>query len=132
MNKISYLFFLNVLIFVFATPTFADTAAPAKPNSPITFESLPNTDGMGLLSKPPLFAKEQLDRFFEEGKEACAADCVTEFGTALGIADGIKGFSNCRSMCINPEYSFLDLDTKALSVHTEDPKKDNLHYVGLV
>ena len=92
---------------------------------------LPHTDGFGLLPKPPAFTKEESDRLFAEGKRACEGPCVTPFGTVLGIADGAEGRSNCVTTCIRPEYSFLDRSSGAVSVHADDPKQENLQYIGL-
>jgi len=49
----------------------------------------------------------------------------------MSIADGVEGRSNCVSICIRPEYSFLDLQSGAVSVRPEDPKQDNLRYIGV-
>lgn len=123
-----------ILINISLPSAFAEVpTAGLKPDKASNaFASLPNTDGFGLLPKPVDFTKEQLDNFFKEGNKACEADCVTKFGTVLGIADGVKGFSNCQSMCIHPEYTFLNLRSGKLSVHKEDPKQENLHYIGVV
>ncbi|MDQ2695382.1 MAG: CHAP domain-containing protein [Pseudomonadota bacterium] len=103
-------------------PARADTAAAVD---------LPHTDGYGLLAKPPAFTEAESARIFMEGKLACDGPCVTPFATVLGVADGAEGRSNCVSACIRPEYSFLDLQTGAVSVHQEDPKQDHLHYIGV-
>ena len=92
---------------------------------------LPNSDGHGLLAKPPPFTVAEGAAMFIEGKGACDSECVTPFGELLGIADGARGISNCRSICIRPEYSFLDLTTGEVTVHDGDPKDENLHYIGL-
>lgn len=73
----------------------------------------------------------EMGLLFVEGKAACDSGCVTPFGTVLGVADGARGRSNCRSTCIRPEYSFLDLTTGEVSVHEDDPKDPNLHYIGV-
>lgn len=93
---------------------------------------LPHTDGYGLLAKPPAFTKQQSAQMFEQGKQACNKDCVTPFGQALGAVDGAVGQSNCKSTCINPEYSFLNLNTGEITVHKSDPGKKHLHYIGVV
>lgn len=132
MNSFSRQFFLGVLIVFTSVSSYPDTAIPDTNSSPDSLATLLNTDGTGLFPKPPAFTKKQLDQFFAEGKQACNKDCVTDFGTSLGVADGVKGLSNCRSMCINPEYSFLNLETGEFGVHKDDPKKKNLHYIGVV
>lgn len=47
------------------------------------------------------------------------------------MVDGVKAFSNCKSTCIQSEYSFFHLKNKAVSIHKADPKDNNLHYIGL-
>lgn len=93
---------------------------------------LPNTDGYGLLAKPPAFTRQQSTQMFNKGKNACSMDCVTPFGKKLGEVDGAAGLSNCRATCINPEYSFLNLNTGDITVHKRDPAKKHLHYIGVV
>ena len=115
--------------------TDVDTVAPDA-TTPPEFSTavgvdLPHTDGFGLLPKPPAFSKEESDRLFAEGKRACEGSCVTPFGTVLGVADGAEGRSNCVSTCIRPEYSFLDRTSGAVSVHADDPKQENLRYIGV-
>lgn len=115
-------------------PASADSPAPdplSTQAKPATLVELPHTDGYGLLPKPPAFTEEESERLFVEGKLACQGDCVTPFGEVLGIADGAKGRSNCVSTCIRPEFSFLDLQTGEVSVHKENPEKENLHYIGV-
>ena len=109
----------------------APDAAPLPAFSSVVGVDLPHTDGFGLLPKPPAFSKEDSDRLFAEGKRACEGSCVTPFGTVLGVADGAEGRSNCISTCIRPEYSFLDRASGAVSVHTDDPKQENLRYIGV-
>lgn len=115
--------------------TTADAAADTTtdPNSSTTAIEvvLPHTDGFGLRSKPPSFSKEDHARLFAEGKEACDGPCVTPFGTVLGIADGAESRSNCVSACVRPEYSFLDRASGVVSVHADNPKQDNLQYIGV-
>jgi hypothetical protein len=92
---------------------------------------LPNTDGYGLLAKPPAFSEAESDTLFAKGQAACNSECVTPFGQVLGVADGAEGLSNCRSVCIRPEYSFLNLSTGEVTVHDNDPEDPNLHYIGV-
>lgn len=119
-------------------PAFARTGADAvlgtvtAPERPTTVGvDLPHTDGFGLLPKPPAFTKMDSARLFAEGKHACEGPCVTPFGAVLGTADGAEGRSNCVSTCIRPEYSFLDRSSGAVSVHADDPKQENLQYIGV-
>jgi hypothetical protein len=112
----------------------ADSPAPDTSSlqaKPATLVELPHTDGYGLLPKPPAFTEEESERLFTEGRLACQSNCVTPFGEVLGIADGAQGRSNCVSTCIRPEFSFLDLKSGEVSVHKENPEKENLHYIGV-
>jgi hypothetical protein len=113
----------------------ADSATVDKaslPNQPAaTLVELPNTDGYGLLPKPPPFSQEESEKLFAAGKSACEGPCVTPFGTVLGAVDGAEGRSNCVSTCIRPEYSFLDLQSGEVSVHPRDPQQENLQYIGV-
>ena len=90
------------------------------------------TDGTGVLPVPAGLSQAEVARLFEKGKKACAINCQSRFGTLLGIADGAAGKSNCSSACIDPEYSFLNLTTGEITVHTKDPKDSNLHYIGVI
>lgn len=112
-----------------ADATAADSATSTQPVT--SWIDLPHTDGYGLLPKPPAFTKEERDRFFADGKRACNGPCVTPFGTVLGTADEAEGHSNCVSTCIRPEYAFLDRSSGIISVHPDDPKQDNLQYIGV-
>jgi hypothetical protein len=116
-----------------ATAPFHTTLADSSAATAITATTveLPNSDGYGLLAKPPPFTATESAAMFIEGKVACNSECVTPFGDVLGIADGTPGVSNCRSICIRPEYSFLNLTTGEVTVHDGDPKDENLHYIGV-
>ena len=92
---------------------------------------LPYTDGNGLLTKPPAFTQQQMNGFMAQGKIACDGQCLTPYGTILGVADGAKARSNCVSECIEPEYSFLNLRTNDITIHQTDPQKADLSYIGL-
>ena len=113
----------------------ADVATPAAKTTPDFSAALgvdlPHTDGFGLQPKPPAFTKEESDRLFAEGKQACDGPCVTPFGAVLGSADGAEGRSNCVTTCIRPNYSFLDRASGAVSIHADDPKQENLQYIGV-
>lgn len=90
------------------------------------------TDGTGVLPKPAGLSQAEVVRLFEKGKKSCALNCQTRFGTLLGTANGAQGKSNCSSACIDPEYSFLNLTTGEITVHKDDPKDSNLHYIGVI
>ncbi len=122
---------LVVIFSLVVSPVFADSG---QQNFPLHLFSdlLPHTDGYGLLPKPPGASKEESKILFESGKKSCDSACVTPFGEVLGTADDAIGRSNCSPACIRPQYSFLDLTTGDVSVHKEDPKDANLHYIGLI
>jgi hypothetical protein len=112
----------------------ADSAVqdnPATQSQPAVLVDLPHTDGYGLLPKLPPLGHEESARLFAGGKQSCEGPCTTPFGTVLGIADGAEGRSNCTSTCVRLEYSFLDLESGAVSVQQEDPKQSNLRYIGV-
>ena len=90
------------------------------------------TDGYGLLAKPTPATSEQRKQQYQQGIESCESNYVTPFGKVLGEANGVGGYSNCRSICIKPEFSFMSLSDKSVSLHTKNPKQDNQHYVGLI
>lgn len=92
---------------------------------------LPYTDGFGLLPKLPAFTAVESTAYLTAGKQACDSHCVTPFGQVLGVADHVTSYSNCVSTCIRPEFSFLDLKTGGVTVHKDDPKNSQLHYIGV-
>lgn len=100
--------------------------------SSISLAQLPHTDGFGLRDKPPAFTKEQSTAMFEHNKLLCEDNCVHPFGDVLGQANGVKAYSNCQSQCVHPEFSFLNLTTGEVTLHKQNPKDDNLHYIGLI
>ncbi|MEN8218302.1 MAG: CHAP domain-containing protein [Pseudomonadota bacterium] len=97
-----------------------------------TGEIIPNTDGYGLLLKPPSPSKEESEKIFKQAQLSCQSDCVTPAGKILGVVDGVKAFSNCKSTCIQSEYSFFNLKNKEVSIHKFAPKDENQHYIGLI
>lgn len=113
-----------------APDTAKEAAPPTLTQASAVAEPLPNTDGSGLLAKPPAFTQSAPKHDFAAGRDACDVGCVTKFGTVLGSANGVQGRSNCAATCIDPEYSFLDLDTGAVSVHARDPHQAALRYIG--
>lgn len=100
--------------------------------SNLAYAELMHTDGTGLRDKPLAFSAEQSKAMFENNKQLCKVDCVHDFGVTLGQANGIKAYSNCQSQCVNPEFSFLNLTTGEVTIHKENPKDNNLHYIGLI
>lgn len=98
---------------------------------PVLAVTLPNTDGSGLLARPPAFSPLEQAQIFAAGQVACALSCVTKYGTVLGAADGTVGLSNCASPCIRPNSAYLDLDTGEVSLQAQDAKKPNLRYSGI-
>lgn len=108
------------------------SVTPALPRPIATNDvELPYTDGFGLLPKLPAFTAIESAAYLAAGKQACEGQCVTPFGQVLGVADGATSYSNCVSTCIRPEFSFLDLKTGDVTVHQEDPKNPQLHYIGV-
>lgn len=95
------------------------------------FTDLPRTDGTIL--PPPLTAvsPEENERLFAASRLACKGPCVTPFGQVLGIADRAMARSNCVSTCVQPEFSFLDLKTGAISVSRQSSPEGTLSYIGI-
>ena len=93
---------------------------------------LPNTDGGPLIAKLEAVSKQESKRVFEIGKKSCDNDCISKFGETLGEVDGAIAYSNCKSTCIKSEYSFMNLKTKQISIHSSDPNDDTLHYIGVI
>jgi len=91
-----------------------------------------NTDGYGLKPKPSPKSKEESAQNYRQGLLACDADCITPIGQTLGQANGVPAYSNCKSTCILPEYSFMDLQNQSISIHKTNPNDENKHYVGLI
>ena len=120
-----------ILLCLLPWPGIAEQANSGTETA-LTTVQLPHTDGYGLLPKPAAFSKAESERMFEKGKQSCETACATPFGEVLGAADGAIGRSNCVSQCIKPKYSFLNLKTKEVTVHEDDPKNDQLHYIGVI
>lgn len=97
-----------------------------------SFAQLSNTDGLGLREKPPAFTEEQNKSMFEKNSRLCESNCVNDFAVILGQSTGVKAYSNCQSQCVNLEFSFLNLTTGEVTIHKQNPKNDNLHYIGLI
>jgi hypothetical protein len=98
----------------------------------VNYDELETTDGLGLLTKAQ--AKLAMDNAMPEQKGLwlCETNCVNPPDTFLGSVDGVDAFSNCQSNCIRSEYSFMNLQSKAISVYANDPNDSALHYVGLI
>jgi CHAP domain-containing protein len=99
-----------------------------------TFETilLPHTDGQGLETKLPPLEEGLRNKLYEQSKRSCLSDCVTPFGQLLGQADGAKAYSNCRSVCVKPEFSFLNLNTNQIVYGNSNPDKNQFHYIGVI
>lgn len=63
---------------------------------------------------------------------ACSEKCVTPFAEVLGNADGAEGYSNCKSSCVNPKFSFMNIKTGEISIYAGDPNSIDWIYVGLI
>jgi hypothetical protein len=101
-------------------------------NNSLTASTLTYTDGYGLLPKPAGPSKAEGEEISKEGKQSCQLDCVTPARKLLGTANNVQAYSNCRSECIQTEYSFLNLKSKTVSILPADPKREDEHYIGLV
>lgn len=110
-----------------STPkTAASAAYPAA-----LAAALPNTDGYGLSAKPAPLPADAQKQAYQQAQQSCSSHCVTPAGKLLGVADGVQAYSNCQSTCARSEFSFMDLRTKAVSLHEKPPADPQLHYVGL-
>lgn len=89
-----------------------------------------HTDGI-LPAKPSPLSAESQQALFQQGKKLCDQRCAKPFAELLGTVDGVPAYSNCRSECIKPEYSFLNLNTGIISIHADNPNKPDLHYIGV-
>lgn len=109
-----------------SAPNTASSAYPAA-----LAAALPNTDGYGLLAKPAPLPAERQKQAYQQAQQSCSSQCVTPQGKLLGTADGVHGYSNCQSTCARSAFSFMDLRTKAVSLHEKPPADPQLHYIGL-
>jgi hypothetical protein len=91
-----------------------------------------NYDGYGLLPKLSYNSNKESKKLFKQGQLSCQSDCVTPVGKILGMVDDVKAFSNCKSTCIQSEYSFLNLNNKDVSIYKTNPNHQNQHYIGLI
>jgi hypothetical protein len=65
---------------------------------------LPRTDGYGLLAKPAPLPAEAQKQAYQQAQQSCSSHCVTPAGKLLGVADGVKAYSNCQSTCARSEF----------------------------
>lgn len=93
---------------------------------------LPHTDGFGLMPQLPPLEKKLQQQLYQKSKQSCTKGCTTPFGQILGSANGAIGYSNCQSICVKPEYSFLNLTTGKITNHSKNPQQSNLHYIGVI
>jgi len=123
-----------VVTILFITSVASSTVIVAEQNAtaPAKLIQLPHTDGYALPEKPQSLSPQQNKQLYQRGLKACDEQCVTPFGKVLGTANGAVAYSNCKSTCIKPEYSFLNLTTSEVTVHKSDPKDSNLHYIGVI
>ncbi|MDQ7048913.1 MAG: CHAP domain-containing protein [Enterobacterales bacterium] len=119
--------FIIVILFAF----MPSSSIFAQANTPIIL-NLPHTDGDGLAVKLQPLAKEEQKRLFEKGLKSCENQCVTPFAQRLGQADGVNALSNCRSSCIKPQFSFLNLTSGEVVTGDKNPNEAEFHYIGLI
>ena len=119
-------FFLFVFSVCFCSPNLL--ASQINSSSTIT---LAHTDGATLLTKKALLAQTTKAKLVNAIDKACNVDCVNPFGKLLGQVDGVKSYSNCKSTCVAAEYSFLNLFTKEVTIHRNNPNPELFHYIGL-
>ena len=89
-------------------------------------------DGGPLPAAPAPFTDAELETLSHAGRASCEQGCVTQFGATLGEHEGVKAYSNCQASCIHDQYSWMNLMTKQVSIHSGAPKQEGLRYVGLV
>lgn len=103
-----------------------------QPSVTPSLVSIANTDGVGLKAKPLGNSRQEKQQIYNNGLLSCKDECVTPIAQILGQADGVYGYSNCKSTCILPKYSFMDLQNKSISIHKTNPNDEQKHYVGLI
>ena len=108
---------------------FASEVSAPEVKIGLALVDLPDSDGVGLLPKPLKELKEGSTS--SRDPSACSTNCITPYGKLLGSVDGTDSFSNCKSTCVKPEFSFLNLNTGEVTVHAEKPKKEDLRYIGV-
>jgi hypothetical protein len=100
--------------------------APSMP----AVEHLPHTDGAERFIPPTVGEALSLERF-QAAQRACDGPCVTNFGTPLGRANGVEARSNCVSLCVRLESSFVDPDSGRIRVGRSGARPEPLEYAGL-
>ena len=130
---------LQTLIFLIVALCFqVHGLAKAEAPDTVNYDVLETTDGYGLLAKSQALltvvnAPTELQEVEElQGLSLCETNCVNPADTLLGSVDGVDAFSNCQSNCIRSEYSFMNLQSKVISIYANDPNDSELHYVGLI
>ncbi|MTW23123.1 CHAP domain-containing protein [Allochromatium palmeri] len=103
-----------------------DGPAPSTP----AVEHLPHTDGAERLAPLSVSDALRLERF-QAAQRACDGPCVTDFGTPLGRADGVEARSNCVSLCVRLESSFVDPDSGRIQIGRSGERPEHLEYAGL-
>ncbi|ADC61060.1 CHAP domain containing protein [Allochromatium vinosum DSM 180] len=101
-----------------------------RPPPASTVEYLPHTDGAERLVPPPVSEALSLERF-QAARRACDGPCVTDFGTPLGRANGVEARSNCASLCVRLESSFVDPDSGRIWIARSGEHPEPLEYSGL-
>ncbi|MCK7575458.1 MAG: CHAP domain-containing protein [Chromatiales bacterium] len=101
-------------------------SAPSMP----AVEHLSHTDGAERLTPPPISEVLSLERF-QAAQRACEGPCVTDFGAPLGRADGVEARSNCVSVCVRLESSFVDPDSGRIQIARSGERSEHLEYAGL-
>jgi hypothetical protein len=122
----------TLLLLIVALGFKVPVLVKAQASDIVNYGSLETTDGFGLLTKPQAMLAVNNAQAESNALSLCETDCVNPSDTLLGSADGVDAFSNCQSNCIRSEYSFMDLQSKAISIYTNDPNDSALHYVGLI
>jgi hypothetical protein len=120
------------LLFTFALCLQVQVLVKAQASDIVNYDSLETTDGFGLLTKPQAMLAVNNAQAESNALSLCQTDCVNPSDTLLGSVDGVDAFSNCQSNCIRSEYSFMNLQSKVISIYTKDPTDSALHYVGLI
>ncbi|MFT4629389.1 MAG: hypothetical protein ACI9WC_001369 [Arenicella sp.] len=122
----------TLLLLIVALCLQGQVLVKAQASDIVNYDSLDTTDGSGLLTKPQAKLAVNNAQAESNALSLCETDCVNPSDTLLGSADGVDAFSNCQSNCIRSEYSFMNLQSKVISIYTSDPNDSALHYVGLI
>lgn len=93
-------------------------------------EHLPHTDGAERFVQPSISETLSLARF-QAAQLACDGPCITDFGAPLGRADGVEARSNCVSICVRLESSFVDPESGRIRIGRAGERPETLEYAGL-